>query len=502
MLDQMEEEGYARKRQAVYEPPAVPLTTQGIHPHPGPKMSRKGVNKKIVKLKIPKRIKKSSYARTGQPQAKDNFSVVQSVARAYGSTFQQDKTFAKRYRFKHCEFIGNVNGSVNYANQYQLSVNPGIPDFLPFLANLANMFESYEFRSLRFEFRNSSGTNTPGLVMMAIDYDALDEVTPILTTEQEFMDYSGAVSAPVWMPLTFNFDRKYDRQVGWGGPRTVRNTSAPTNSDLRLFDVGQFYLATSGMTQDNIGVGKLYISYTVDFLKPRLSPMVSLTGATISAGLTVGTPFGAARSLTPSTSYKSSNMMPDVFNGTVGGVAGVSQFYELRPGTYHISFQIVGTNLVPNTPTNVWLSAVNAANGTTLVSNSPVITNATQTTVATYGAIYVVTRPVSSGPFGIGAISNGSGSITIAPLSLISTITASDYMINQVNVDTAWTNGAFLTKKQFEDIVSKLSLKIKDVEELVEEEKEERDSLLTARSAIVKPINNWDTVSTKSLGRK
>jgi hypothetical protein len=139
---------------------------------------------------------------------------------------------------------------------------------------MANNFEQYRMNGCVFEFVSTSATalnstNTAlGKVLMATEYNVLnppfaDEQSMLAT---EFSNYGKPASnllhaiecAPGQVPNELYY---------------VRATN-PTTGDLRLFDLGNFQLATSGM-QAASNVGGLWVTYDVTLVKPLLSRVIS-----------------------------------------------------------------------------------------------------------------------------------------------------------------------------------------------------------------------------------
>jgi len=100
---------------------------------------------------------------------------------------------------KHREYITDITGSVNFTvNKY--AVNPGLNNLFPWLANIANQYESYLFRKLHFVYEPACSTVTPGSVMLAVDFDASD---PDPIGKVQMMAYNNAVRSPAWEAVTY-----------------------------------------------------------------------------------------------------------------------------------------------------------------------------------------------------------------------------------------------------------------------------------------------------------
>lgn len=173
-------------------------------------------------------------------------------------------------RIRHREFIGDIYSSTNFqVRSYPLT--PGIPTLFPWLSHIAANYEQYRFRGLVVEFKSTSAsalnsTNTAlGVVGLATQYDAAE---PDFVSKQEAENYIGAQScnpsnsllhfvecAPGQNPLNLMY---------------VRTGVLPTNQDVKFYDLGKVQLFTQGMQQANVNIGELWVSYEIEFAKPKV----------------------------------------------------------------------------------------------------------------------------------------------------------------------------------------------------------------------------------------
>jgi hypothetical protein len=160
-------------------------------------------------------------------------------------------------RISHREYIGEVSGSVDFTtNQY--SINPGLPATFPWLWALASRYEHYRFASLSFEYRTQAPTTTTGAVMLAFDYN-VDDSAP--ASKQEMLSYHGTVRAAPWTSATCSASHK---------GLTTRNDYLTRNgyvSDAKLYDIGNFFIATVGQADTSV-IGELWVNYTIEFGTP------------------------------------------------------------------------------------------------------------------------------------------------------------------------------------------------------------------------------------------
>lgn len=179
----------------------------------------------------------------------------------------------------HKEYIGDVTGSTNFLlREYQL--NPGLQGTVPWLSQMADTYEEYRWKNLAFMFKSTSsefvlqsggGSNGAlGTVSMATNYNAT--IKPSFTNKKEMENYQFASSAPP--------TRNQVHQIECKGPGTplktmyLRQTVPQPNTDIRLYDIGTFALATQGMAEaaDGATIGELWVAYEVEFYKPKYRP--------------------------------------------------------------------------------------------------------------------------------------------------------------------------------------------------------------------------------------
>lgn len=213
---------------------------------------------------------KKNKQKSKQMQGKQRSGNQASVAAAYAtrSEGKAPKIQASRdtCNIKHREFIGNVAGSELFQVALALSVNPGLSTTFPWLSVMAQAWEQYKFKKLRFVFLTRTGSNTPGSVIMSPDYDSSDNPP---ASEQIMSTYDGTVEDAPWKDNGCSL--KTNLLSGAGGPRKfVRTGALSPNQDIKLYDVANMFVATVDGTA--VPWGKLWVEYDVDFWVPQLPP--------------------------------------------------------------------------------------------------------------------------------------------------------------------------------------------------------------------------------------
>lgn len=224
---------------------------------------------------------------SGQPALKKRKVGKQaSAAAAYASPNVGASPSVKQGRdsvvVRHREFVTNVTGSVNYTVANTLPLNPGMAATFPWLSVIAQNYESYRFRSLKFEYKTRTGTSVPGSALLAIDPDSSDSAP---ATEQAMSTFSRMIEDAPWKDICLTADVAALHNIG---PRKyVRTTVLAANQDIKLYDAGNMYVATVDGTA--VAWGKLWVEYEVEFFTPQTVPAGLSSAATITNVAGTGT---------------------------------------------------------------------------------------------------------------------------------------------------------------------------------------------------------------------
>lgn len=166
-----------------------------------------------------------------------------------------------------------------------MPLNPALAETFPFLSQIADAYEEYRLRGLVFEFKSTSseyvvgagGTSSGalGTVIMATNYNAANN--PAFTDKKSMENYQYAQSAAPTKSMLHQVECK-----GSGTPLKtlyLRTGPAAPNTDIRMYDLGNFCIATQGMITevDNATIGELWVAYDVEFFKPKYRTLGSKT---------------------------------------------------------------------------------------------------------------------------------------------------------------------------------------------------------------------------------
>jgi len=193
-------------------------------------------------------------------------------------------------RITHRESLGTLTpASTAYAVLASFNVNPGLPASFPWLSNIAQQYETYRFRKLRYCYETRSSTANAGIVILVTNYDVTEAV---FTSTVQAENYRGATVGQPWISFCHDLAtgsmNDYNRHY-------CRSGAQVSGTDLKTYDVGLFQLIVSGCP--NSQIGELYVEYDVDLFDPRVQVPIGqfLPSAHIvssAAGATAAAPFG------------------------------------------------------------------------------------------------------------------------------------------------------------------------------------------------------------------
>lgn len=192
-------------------------------------------------------------------------------------------------RIVHRELIGSVTGTVAFTVASSFALNPGLQTSFPWLSIEAQGWERYRFNKLNFCYYTRTGSNVPGSVMLAPDYDPADAAP---ASEQIASDYQDCAEDAPWKDIKCILRPEALR--GGAANKYVRTSALGANQDIKTYDAGNLHLCTVDGTA--VSWGKLWVEYDVTFFTPQIPPGgIQLSGAMVSGGgsLAAATPFGS-----------------------------------------------------------------------------------------------------------------------------------------------------------------------------------------------------------------
>lgn len=174
---------------------------------------------------------------------------------------------------RHREYIQDIVSSATpnaFQNQV-FAIQPGLNGSFPWLSALAQQYEQYRIKGMVYEFKSlyadaiaSSAANaTIGYVIMGTNYNSV--YPPFINKQQmDNTDYttSAKPSVSFYHPIECEPDSHPTQNL------YIRSGDPPLNADLRMYDLGNFQIATGGIAAANVLVGELWCTYEVELIKP------------------------------------------------------------------------------------------------------------------------------------------------------------------------------------------------------------------------------------------
>lgn len=247
------------------------------------------------------------------------------------------------YIVRHREFIGDILSTQAFAiTTYAL--NPGIANAFPWLSQIANSFEEYRWRGLLFEFKtmssnavlSSSASTALGTVIMSTQYNS---VAPPFVDKKTMENYEFACSSNP--SQTFIHPVECKPAVTPVSKLYVRSGAVPANADQRLYDLGEFSIATQGMQNSGGVIGELWATYEIEFFKCAYAPQNQTDHFTL-LNVTNAAPLGSTT--TPNSGSSIGGTI--VVSGT-----GYSFPPNISSGKYMLSYQAAGGSTALTAPT-------------------------------------------------------------------------------------------------------------------------------------------------------
>lgn len=177
-------------------------------------------------------------------------------------------------RVRQREFVGTVvsggslSGNSTLFNNDVYRINPSNPRLFPWLSQMAGLFDQWEPHGLAFEFVSTSSTfngssQALGVVITATDYDTTD---PPYANRRQMENSAFNISAKA----SENILHAVECDPTLRGARLLYTGGAQTPGRAGFCDLGNFQVATQGMSETNVTVGELHVVYDISFHKMQL----------------------------------------------------------------------------------------------------------------------------------------------------------------------------------------------------------------------------------------
>jgi len=179
---------------------------------------------------------------------------------------------------RHREYITDITASINFVIT-SLPINPGLVATFPWVSAIAQSFEQYRVRGMVFEFKSTSSnailsgatSSALGTIIMATSYNPqTNDFVDKRTMENYQYASSNNPSKTFYHPIECARAQTPINEL------YVRVGSVPVGQDARLYDLGTFFIATIGQQANGGVLGELWVTFEIEFLKPKLISSLGL----------------------------------------------------------------------------------------------------------------------------------------------------------------------------------------------------------------------------------
>lgn len=174
---------------------------------------------------------------------------------------------------RHREYIADVISNpagATFTNQ-AYPINPALPSSFPWLSALAQQYEQYRIKGMVFEFKSmyadavvtSATSASLGYVIMATNYNS---VMPQFASKQAMDNTEYTTSSKP--SCSFYHPIECERFSMPTSNLYTRSGAPAANTDLRMYDLGLFQIASGGIEAGSAVLGELWVTYEIELMKP------------------------------------------------------------------------------------------------------------------------------------------------------------------------------------------------------------------------------------------
>jgi len=230
----------------------------------------------------------------------------------------------------HREYLQSVISSTG-TRIVTINVNPGISAF-SWLAPVANSFEQYVFKKLKYEYVSAAATSERGRVSLSFQFDPTADAP---TTRTDHFSIVPNVEEAPWEDIVLNVPctntLKYLRQ------------GSITAGTLNTYDVGKLNIMSAMNADSTTQLGEIFVTYVVELHNPQFNKAAA--GETRATSPSSTNPFGTGSSVVSGQS-------------TISWVSATTMMLNTTQPQL-IVLRVVGTTLAQTNPT-ITLSAGSA----------------------------------------------------------------------------------------------------------------------------------------------
>lgn len=185
----------------------------------------------------------------------------------------------------HREYIQDlIPTGTGFQTLYTAYQNPGLAASFPWLSQIAQYFEEYEFVQLLYTVESmvtEGNTNAAGTVIMCTQYNPTNAP---FTSKATMENYEHSQSFKVTQHAVHGVECDPAKRGG-NLAEYIRTGPVPSGQDPKTYDLGIFQVATQG-AYPNLMIGELWVTYQVRLSKAKIPPVgtMNLNPTTLNVG--------------------------------------------------------------------------------------------------------------------------------------------------------------------------------------------------------------------------
>lgn len=179
-------------------------------------------------------------------------------------------------RVREREYIGDVvsASTINTFNVNSYSLNPTNSSTFPWLSSIANLYEQWEPHGIVLEYVSTSAdfngsAQALGSLIMSTDYNALD---PPFSTKQIMENAEFSCSTRPSCNLLHGIECATSERP----TRLLYTNQDSASMPLNFSTLGNFQIATAGVSAANVTLGELWVTYDISFFKKSIENTTSI----------------------------------------------------------------------------------------------------------------------------------------------------------------------------------------------------------------------------------
>jgi len=161
-----------------------------------------------------------------------------------------------------------ISTGLGFQSIFASPINPGLAAVFPWLSQVAQFYEEYEFVQMFVEFRSmvtEGNATAAGNVIIASNSNP---TAPLFLTKQAMENYNSAKSCKVTNSLMFGVECDPSKQAD-DGRNYVRTFAVPTGQDPKTFDMSKIQVALQGCPA-TVNLGEIWVHYVVKLAIPKM----------------------------------------------------------------------------------------------------------------------------------------------------------------------------------------------------------------------------------------